>query len=365
MQLTLHVTNQCNIRCKYCFVELGAERMSLDVAKAAVALGMGGTNTTGILFYGGEPLLERQLIYDTVAHTQAIKNETGHNFFYKMTTNGVLLDEEFLEFSRKVNLTIGFSHDGPAQDDCRVFPNGEGTADILAEKIPLLLEYQPYAVAMSVIDPSTVHKAAKIVKFLQRSGFKYITLNMNYDPAAPWTREHIATLEREYTKIADMYVRLTKAEEKFYLSAIDVKILSHLKGEKYHSDRKQMSKNQPSVAPNGKIYLGSRHLNEAEFQIGDVFEGMDTARHDSLCEKGDDIPPECRECVILSRCNYAYGSMGDISPFQCAHEQIITPIADRAAEELFRQKSAMFIHKHYNDMYPVISLAEEMDVWKN
>jgi uncharacterized protein len=221
---------------------------------------------------------------------------------------------------------------------------------------------------MSVVDPSTVDKASKIVKFLNRRGFKYITMNMNYDPAAPWSKEHLAVLESEYEKIADMYVRLTKNEEKIYLSAIDVKILSHLKGEKYHSDRKQMSKNQPSIAPDGKIYLGSRHLNEPTFQIGDVFSGIDTEKQNFLFEKGDEIPQECRECAILSRCNYAYGSMRlengnivpDITGFQCAHEQIITPIADRAAENLFKQKSAMFIHKHYNEMYPVMSLVEDM-----
>lgn len=369
MQLTLHVTNQCNIRCKYCFVVRGPERMSLDVAKAAVKLGMDGVKTTGILFYGGEPLLERQLIYDTVAYTQEIRKETGHTFYYKMTTNGVLLDEEFLKFSKKHNLTIGFSHDGPVQDECRVFHDGEGTAAALEEKISLLLRYQPYAVGMSVVDPSTVSKASKIVKFLYRKGFKYITINMNYDRAAPWSQENLDTLASEYEKIANMYVRLTAAEEKIYLSAIDVKILSHLKGEKYHIDRKAMSKNQPSVAPDGKIYLGSRHLNEPEFQIGDVFNGIDRTKQDALFEKGDEIPLECRECAIRTRCNYAYGNMRlnekgeiipDITGFQCAHEQLITPIADRTAETLFKQKSAMFIHKHYNEMYPVMSLIEDM-----
>jgi len=344
--------------------------MPLEVAKAAVNLGMKDVKTTGILFYGGEPLLERQLIYDTVEYTQALKKETGHTFYYKMTTNGVLLDEEFLKFSQKINLTIGFSHDGPVQDECRVFHDGEGTAAVLDEKIPLLLKYQPYAVGMSVVDPTTVHKASKIVKFLYRRGFKYITINMNYDPAATWTKELLAVLESEYEKIADMYVRLTKAEEKIYLSAIDVKILSHLKGEKYHSDRKLMSKNQPSIAPDGKIYLGSRYLNEEFFQIGDVFNGIDTEKQNYLFEKGDEIPSQCRECAILPRCNYAYGSMRldgeniipDITGFQCAHEQLITPIADRAAEKLFKQKSAMFIHKHYNEMYPVMSLVEDIGV---
>jgi len=372
MQLTLHVTNQCNLNCKYCFVARGPESMSLDVAKAAVRLGMQNTKTTGILFYGGEPLIERQLIFDVVAFTQDIKKETGHHFYYKMTTNGVLLDEEFLKFAQKYNLTIGFSHDGIAQDDCRLFHDGKSSASVLEEKIPLLLKYQPYAIGMSVIDPTTVHKAAKIVKFLYRQGFKYVTMNMNYDRAAPWTKEHLEILSGEYEKLAKLYIRFTNAEEKFYLSPFDVKIVSHLKGEKYHTDRREMSRNQPSIAPDGKIYIASIHLDHPTFQIGDVFTGIDKKRQDFLFKKGSKLPEPCSECAIAPRCNYAYGNMcevdtqngrqivSDISPMQCAHEQIITPIADRTAEKLFEQKSAMFIHKHYNEMYPVVSLVEDM-----
>jgi uncharacterized protein len=334
--------------------------MPLEVAKAAVRLGMENVKTTGVLFYGGEPLLERELIYETVKFTQEIKKETGHNFFYKMTTNGILLDEEFLKFSKKINLTIGFSHDGKSQDMCRVFPDGTGTFDALEEKIPLLLKYQPYAVGMSVIDPSTVQNAAKIVKFLYRRGFKYITMNMNYSQDAPWTQDKLEILKNEYEKLSRFYIKSTRAEEKFYLSPFDVKILSHLKGEKYHADRREMAKNQPSIAPDGKIYTGSIFLDNPDFQIGDVFTGIDKEKQEFLFEKGGELPEPCRECAIAARCNYAHGIYP--TPFQCTHEQMITPIADRTAEILFKERNAMFIHKHYNEMYPVMSLAEDMFV---
>ena len=127
MQLTLHVTNDCNLKCDYCFVPRGPERMSREVAFAAVKLGMENTNTSALLFYGGEPMLERRLIYDVARYAKAITKKTGHTFLYKMTTNGTLLDEEFLKFSSGINLTIGFSHDGPMQDNCRRFHNGSGT----------------------------------------------------------------------------------------------------------------------------------------------------------------------------------------------------------------------------------------------
>jgi len=137
MNLTLHLTNKCNLICKYCFVSHGVERMSREVAFAAVDFCMQNENMSGLLFYGGEPLLERQLIYDTVNYTKSIGKKLKHAFNYKMTTNGVLLDEEFLKFAKGINLAIGFSHDGPAQDDCRRFPGGEGTFALLEDKIPL------------------------------------------------------------------------------------------------------------------------------------------------------------------------------------------------------------------------------------
>ena len=355
------------MNCDYCFVPPGTERMSREVAFAAVKLGMADCNTSGLLFYGGEPLLEKPLIYDVADYTKAIKKKTGHNFFYKMTTNGTLLDEEFLRFSSDINLTIGFSHDGPAQDVCRLFRDGSGSYDLLDDKILLLLKYQPYAVGMSVIDPSTAHNAAATVKFMFDRGFRYMTLNINYDKAAPWTRELLSVLEGEYRKMAEMYIKWTKAEEKFYLSPFDAKILSLLKGESYNMDRRLMALNQPSVAPDGKIYPGSRYLDDPEFVIGDVFSGIDSEKQRFIYDKGTTPPDPCLECAIRTRCNYAYDTLchqdgeivPDVSPVQCAHEQIITPIADDVADKLYKDRNALFLHKHYNELYSVVSLVED------
>jgi len=342
--------------------------MGQDVAFAAVKFATQFNRPTGLLFYGGEPLLERTLIYDIVAYTKEIKEATGHIFHYKMTTNGVLLDEDFLKFAEGINLTIGFSHDGPAQDDCRVFPNGKGSAALLESKIPLLLKYQPYAIGMSVMDLSTVEKAAATVQFLHDRGFKYITCNVNYD--APWTKTSLAILEREYKKMAEMYLQWARAEEKFYLSPFDQKILSHLKGEKYNVDRRKMAQNQLSVAPDGKLYSSSRYIDNPAFAIGDVFNGIDEDKQQYLIKKGTTPPAPCQECALLTRCNYAYDNFkidetnmdyvaADISPVSCAHEQMLAPIADYVAETLYRENNALFIHKHYNDMYPVVSLVED------
>jgi uncharacterized protein len=341
--------------------------MSRETAFSAVRFGMENKKASGLLFYGGEPLLERKLIYEIVDYTKRLSEETGHTFIYKITTNGILLDEEFLKFARDINMSIGFSHDGPAQDDCRRFFDGKGSAVLLEEKIPLLLKYNPYAVAMSVVDPSTVHKTAEIAGYLFEKGFRYVTLNLNYDEEAEWTKEHFLILKREYKKLAGMYLKQTREERKLYFSPFDMKILSHLKGEKYHADRRLMNKEQPSVAPDGRIFPASRYIDEPLFAIGDVFSGIDKEKQTAFEQKSEIILDSCKDCALRNRCNYVYGCLfnrngkivSEISPVQCAHERLITPIADRLAEKLYKERNALFIHKHYNDLYPVISLTDD------
>ena len=339
--------------------------MTAETAKRAVDLAVTKGSPTGILFYGGEPLLERDVIHQTVAYAEQIRKETGHQFSYKITTNGILLDEDFLKFAKSVNLTIGFSHDGPAQDDCRFFPDGSPSSGVLADKISLLLQYQPYAIGMSVLDASVVHKATDMVKFLRRSGFRYMTMNLNY--GSPWTQADFEVLGREYEKLAKLYLNWTLDEQKFYLSPFDQKILSHVKGEAYNIDRRKMSMNQPSIAPDGTIFPGSRYVDYPAFSIGDVWAGIDAEKQAFFVKKGDIPLDACKDCAIQSRCNYAFDMLArqgedfaiDINPVQCAHEKLLTPIADKLAEELYRKDSALFMHKHYNEMYPFLSAIEE------
>jgi len=370
MNLTLHITNKCNLACDYCFVPHGKISMTKEIATKAIEIAMKGSKSTGILFYGGEPLLEKQLIYDVVAHNKKITEQTGHKFNYKITTNGVLLDEEFLIFARNINMAIGFSHDGPAQDECRRFATGEGTADVLRDKIALLLKYHPYAVMLSVLHPTTVHLASDIVQFMLDSGFRYMSLNVNYSPEAGWTKKHFEELERQYKKISKMYEEWTNSEKKIYFAPFDAKILSHLKGKKYHADRAVMNKEQPSIAPCGTIYPMSKYIDQMDFAIGNVFSGFDEAKREVFESAANVLPATCKDCAINFRCNYMYYNLGFLSgefapaifATQCTHERMLTPVADKLAEKLYKKRNALFIHKHYNDYYSIISKAEDGEI---
>jgi len=296
-----------------------------------------------------------------------VRRETGQTFYYKITTNGTLLDEDFLKFSQKINTMIGFSHDGYAQDDYRVFHNGGGTSAILEEKIPLLLKYQPYAVAMCTVNPETACKLAQSVEWLFNKGFRYITVSPNYDKSANWDKKSIGTLEAEYKKLAGLYLKWTRENIKFYLSCFEMKILSHLRGDKYCGDRCQLGRKQVSVAPDGKLYPCVQFINDAEYVMGNVFSGIDAEKRKIIKRKGEVVPPDCEKCAVNKRCNHtcgclnrqATGSISEISPVQCAHERILLPIADDIAAKLYKERNALFIHKHYNEFYPVLSLIED------
>lgn len=370
MHYTLHLTNRCNMNCTYCYVDdREPDFMDFETARKAVELAVASRQegSVGIIFFGGEPLIHKDLIYRIVGYCRQVKQETGCPFHFKVTTNGLLLDQEFLDFSQREHLFIALSHDGvrEAHDRHRVDESGSGTFARLSEKIELLLSYRPYAPVMLVVNPDTVRYYCDSVQYLYAKGFKYLICSMNY--AAPWTKDDLKVLEAEYHKLADFYRERTLAEDKFYLSPFEVKMSSHIHKDTFCRERCELGMRQVSVGMDGTLYPCVQFVGNREYAIGDVESGVDVARRYELYTVNEEEKAECRECAVRERCNHhcgclnlqATGRIDRVSPVLCAHERILLPIADRLAERLYRKRSAMFIQKQYNDMFPLLSLIED------
>ena len=127
--------------------------MPLEVLYKACDLAFSKGTRAGIVFFGGEPLLKKDLIYKAIDYCEAKSSETGVKFSCKMTTNGTLLDEEFLKRASKAGMKIGLSFDGMGQDISRRFPDGSSTFSLLEEKAKLLLKYIPESMALLTLDP--------------------------------------------------------------------------------------------------------------------------------------------------------------------------------------------------------------------
>ena len=112
MNYTIHLTGKCNLRCKYCYENKNNTEISFNHIKALIDNEIKtNSNHSVITFYGGEPLLRKDLIYQTVDYIKS--RECPTKFYFNMTTNGMLMDAEFIKYIKENNfINIAYSFDG-------------------------------------------------------------------------------------------------------------------------------------------------------------------------------------------------------------------------------------------------------------
>ena len=370
MHVTLHITTGCNLSCNYCYSPPDRRNdMSRETAyKSIDFISDNYPVNTGIIFFGGEPLLKKDLIVDTINYS---RKKPGY-FHYKVTTNGILLDDEFLKFAGTANLQVSISIDGneKAHNTFRSFPDGTPTFEILKDKIALLLKYQPYAKALITVSPETLPFYADSVDFLLKSRFKYIIASLNY--TGNWDHKSLKELEKQYKKIAKIYEAYTLNEDKFYFSPFEMKLASHIRQHNFECYQCHLAQKQISVAFDGSIYPCVQFVKDGVsnkgYSIGSVYNGIETDRKNQLYVESKKQNEQCLKCDYNSRCNnkcsclswQLTGELNGISPVICETERLLIPVVDKLGERLYKKGSAMFVQKHYNAVYPILSMLEDM-----
>jgi len=347
--------------------------MSREVALKAIELAsrMSPSNT-GVIFFGGEPLLRKDFIFDVIDACSTKQRESGCQFHYKVTTNGSLLGESFIEQATRSRLSIAVSMDGvrESHDEHRKTCAGTATFDTLLPHIPTLLRHQPYACALMVVTPQTVGHYASSFDYLLKLGFRYIISSLNH--AGCWERSHLRRLAREYRKIAASYERLTRTGHKFYFSPFEKKIASHIHGAEALCQQCHFGIRQVSVAPNGSIYPCVQFVRDGrdgDYCLGNVWDGIDPKRQKALFQAGRGAKSTCQGCALLGRCEnncsclnwQTTGAIDRVPPILCEAERLLIPIADQLASRLYTVRSPLFIQKHYNPIYPLLSFLEDHD----
>jgi uncharacterized protein len=326
---------------------------------------------TGIIFFGGEPLLKKDLIKQTIEYSKTKSNY----FHYKVTTNGILLDEEFLKYANKAGLQISVSIDGneKAHNTFRKFPDGKTTFKILDEKTDLLLHYQPYAKVLMTVSPETLIHYADSVEFLLQKGFKYIVVSLDFS-SGNWNDSYLKELKRQYERISKIYETHTLDEKKFYFSPFEMKLASHIRQNNFECYQCHLAKKQISIAFDGLIYPCVQFVKDGvsnkEYAIGSVAEGINSNLQNQLYQASKTQPQVCLDCDYNPRCNnkcsclswQLTGKLNQVSPVVCESERILIPVVDKLGEKLFGRKSSMFIQKHYNAAYPILSMLEDLHI---
>ena len=341
MNLTLHLTENCNMDCAYCVHEKKEVRMTEAVVDAAVDLAFSTGKTAGLCFFGGEPLLESGLIYRAIRRCMLKTIETGKPALYKMTTNGTLLTERFLENAHAVRMGIGLSFEGIAQDACRRFKDGSGSFSTVEEKAKMLLKSMPDSYAMMTIAPQALPQYAESVKYLRALGFHRITSTIAYGKRVHWTDADLELLKAQMQEIGEFYEAEFLRGKPFFFSPFDSKIRDFIRGFN-PSERCHLGFRQMSVAPDGSLYACTQFIGDPDYKLGDVFRGIDRERQQQLAMRAA-TPESCKECALRTRCTNSCGCMNrletgnenNVSPLQCNYERMTIAMADEIADRLF------------------------------
>jgi uncharacterized protein len=345
--------------------------MTADTGRKALLFGSHMTDgSCGVVFFGGEPLLYQQLIRDIVRYGRDLERCRAGRFHFKITTNGLLLNEDFLEYSLRENILIAMSFDGirDAHDKHRRLADGSSTYDQLLPKLQMLLEARPYSSVIMVVNPDTAQFLCKSVSFLLDLGCRYLIVSLNY--AAAWDKRSLAVLRQQMIELGELYIAWTVEGRKFYLSPFEVKISSHVNKHCFQKERCELAQKQISVDPNGNLFpcvQFTRAGSDSPWCIGDISSGIVETTRSRLRRESEREKIPCKSCAIASRCNNSCGclnwqttgTINQVSPVLCYYEQMTLVIADRIGKRLYKKRNAVFLHKHYNVAYPVLSLLEE------
>lgn len=285
--LCLHVAHDCNIRCAYCFASQGDFKgdrslMSYEVGKKALDLlvaNSGNRRNLEVDFFGGEPLMNFEVVKQLVAYGRSIEAEHNKNFRFTLTTNGVLLNDEIIDYVNEHMSNVVLSIDGRKEvnDKMRYTISGGGTYDIIVEKFKRLVEKRA-GKSYYVRGTFTKHNLdfAKDVIHLADLGFKSTSVEpVVAKPTDSYaiTEEDIAYLNKQYEELAQEMVNRHNTENafSFFHFALDMGqgpcVVKRLSGCGAGSE-------YLAITPEGDIYPCHQFVGDEHFKMGNVLAGI-------------------------------------------------------------------------------------------
>lgn len=315
--LCLHVAHTCNLNCSYCFASQGKYHgdralMSFEVGKRAIdfLVENSGTRTNlEVDFFGGEPLMNWDVVKEIVLYARSIEKEKHKNFRFTLTTNGMLIDDEVIEFSNKEMSNVVLSLDGRKEihDRLRVDYKGEGSYDRIVPKFQKLVEARG---GKNYYMRGTFTHAnpdfTKDVFHMADLGFTELSMEPVVgapDDPASLTPEDIEIVKEQYEILANEMLKREKEGNPitFYHYMLDLTegpcIYKRISG--CGSGTEYMA-----VTPWGDLYPCHQFVGEDSYKLGNIFDGVtnEALRDEFRCCNAY-AREECKDCWAKLYCS--------------------------------------------------------------
>ncbi len=337
--LCLHIAHTCNLNCSYCFASQGKYHgdrviMSYEVGKQALDFLIahsGSRRNLEVDFFGGEPLMNFQVVKDLVAYARSIEKQHNKNFRFTLTTNGVLIDDDVIDFANREMSNVVLSLDGRKEvhDRYRVDYAGNGSWEKIVPKFQKLVEARggkDYYMRGTFTHANPDFLAD--IRQMLDLGFTELSMEPVVcaagDPSE-LTEEDKEIVFRQYEELAELMLKRDKEGRPFtfYHYMIDLSggpcIYKRISG--CGSGTEYMA-----VTPWGDLYPCHQFVGEERFKLGDIWTGVTNhAIQEEFASCNVYARPECADCWAKLYCSggcaanayHATGSIKGIYSYGC------------------------------------------------
>ena len=315
--LCLHVAHTCNLNCSYCFASQGKYHgdravMSFEVGKQALDFliaNSGSRRNLEVDFFGGEPLMNFDVVKQLVAYARSVEKQHNKNFRFTLTTNGVLIDDDVIDFANRECANVVLSLDGRKEihDRFRVDYAGKGSWETIVPKFQKMVEARngrEYYMrgTFTHANPDFLND----IKTMLDLGFTELSMEpVVCAPGDPseLTENDMPIVMKQYEELADLMIERRKAGKPFtfYHYMIDLTggpcIYKRVSG--CGSGTEYMA-----VTPWGDLYPCHQFVGEEKFKLGDVWQGV--TNHEAQAEFAACnvyAHPECADCWAKLYCS--------------------------------------------------------------
>ena len=337
--ICLHVAHDCNLACKYCFAGKGEYDgpkglMSFETGKRALDFLIEKSGTRKNLevdFFGGEPLLNWDVCKKLVEYGRSKEKEYNKNFRFTVTTNGVLLNDEIMEFCNKEMGNVVLSLDGRKEthDRLRTCRNGKGSYDLIIDNFKKFAEsrnQQDYYMRGTYTSYNT--DFSKDIIHMADLGFKELSIEpVVCDPSEPYALKEndLPVLKKQYEILANEMLKKYRNGNgfTFYHYMIDLDagpcIVKRVSGCGVGTE-------YMAVTPSGELYPCHQFVGDEKFLLGDIWKGVtNTAVLQEFNGCNVYSHKECKDCFAKLYCSggcaanayHSTGSVNGIYEFGC------------------------------------------------